>query len=122
MTLGEKQDNKVRLNLHCILFSKHQRCTVIGKNYEPSFLISFLFLLSFFKASASIHGTLLADASSQCCWSPRIHTDICGRGIWRSLDIAQQCTVQVCKQKILQQSHIVWKLCTSFLGSNVLQC
>jgi len=47
--------------------------------------MSFLFLFSFFNASASMHGTLLADASSQCCWSPKIHTDICGLGIWRNL-------------------------------------
>jgi hypothetical protein len=28
-----------------------------------------------------MYGTLLALASSQCCWSPRTHTCILGRGI-----------------------------------------
>lgn len=49
--------------------------------YIPSFFTSFLFLFSFFRASTSMYGTLLALASSQCCWSPRTHTCILGRGI-----------------------------------------
>ena len=49
--------------------------------YIPSFFTSFLFLFSFFRASTSMYGTLLALASSQCCWSPRTHTCILGLGI-----------------------------------------
>lgn len=54
----------------------------------PSFLTSFLFLLSFLSASTSIQGILWASASSQCSWSPRMHTFMEGRGMWRSLSEA----------------------------------
>lgn len=51
----------------------------------PNFLTSFLFLFSFFKASTSMNGMLLALASSQCWASPRIQTCIFGRGMYFSL-------------------------------------
>lgn len=40
----------------------------------PSFLTSFLFLLSFFKSSTVMLSTLRALASSQCLTSPSTHT------------------------------------------------
>uniref|UniRef100_A0A6B0UUE9 Putative secreted protein n=1 Tax=Ixodes ricinus TaxID=34613 RepID=A0A6B0UUE9_IXORI len=49
--------------------------------FLASFLTSFLFLLSFLRASVSMHGRLLALASSQCCWSPKTHTWNFGRGM-----------------------------------------
>lgn len=49
--------------------------------FLASFFTNFLFLLSFFRASASMYGTSLALASSQCCWSPRMQTCILGRGM-----------------------------------------
>lgn len=52
---------------------------------SPSFLTSFLFLLSFFRASMSMWGMSTALASSQCCWSPRTHTENLGRGVDLSL-------------------------------------
>ena len=48
--------------------------------FLPSLFTSFLSLLSFFRASASIHGRSLALAWSICTWSPRIHTFILGFG------------------------------------------
>uniref|UniRef100_A0A6B0URS7 Putative secreted protein n=1 Tax=Ixodes ricinus TaxID=34613 RepID=A0A6B0URS7_IXORI len=53
--------------------------------FLASFLTSFLFLLSFLRASVSMHGRLLALASSQCCWSPKTHTWNFGRGMCFSL-------------------------------------
>lgn len=53
----------------------------------PSFLTSFLFLLSFFRASMSMCGSSAALASSQCCWSPRTHTENLGLGRVFSLHV-----------------------------------
>lgn len=53
--------------------------------FLANFLTNFLFLFNFFKASASMNGTSLAFASSQCCWSPKIHTCILGRGMYFNL-------------------------------------
>lgn len=49
-------------------------------SFVPSFLTSFLFLLSFLRASMSMCGRSAALASSQCCWSPRTHTENLGLG------------------------------------------
>lgn len=49
-------------------------------NFLPSFLTSFLFLLSFLRASMSMCGSSAALASSQCCWSPRTQTENLGLG------------------------------------------
>lgn len=56
-------------------------------NFIPSFLTSFLFLLSFLRASMSMCGSSAALASSQCCWSPRTHTENFGLGRVFSLRI-----------------------------------
>lgn len=44
------------------------------------FLASFLFLPSFFSTSLTMWGISTAWASSQCCWSPRTHTENWGAG------------------------------------------
>ena len=53
--------------------------------FVPSFFTCFLSLLSFFRASTSMHGNPLALASSQCEASPKMHTFILGRGMCRNL-------------------------------------
>uniref|UniRef100_A0A6B0U2D0 Putative secreted protein n=1 Tax=Ixodes ricinus TaxID=34613 RepID=A0A6B0U2D0_IXORI len=58
--------------------------------FLASFLTSFLFLLSFLRASVSMHGRLLALASSQCCWSPKTHTWNFGRGMCFSLTVPEK--------------------------------
>ena len=62
-------------------------CTppIYHTRHSPSFLTSFLFLLSFFSASMSMWGISTALASSQCCWSPKTHTENLGRGVDLSL-------------------------------------
>ena len=61
----------------------------------PSFLTNFLFLLSFLSASMSMWGISTALASSQCCWSPRTHTENLGRGVDLSLRLGGEKTEQV---------------------------
>ena len=53
--------------------------------FLANFLTFFLSLLSFFKSSALMNGIPLALASSQCCWSPKMHTEYFGFGICLSL-------------------------------------
>lgn len=56
-----------------------------SKHHSPSFFTIFLFLLSFLRASMSMCGSSAAFASSQCCWSPRMHTENLGLGVVFSL-------------------------------------
>ena len=58
--------------------------------FLASFLTSFLFLLSFFSASMSMWGISTALASSQCCWSPKTHTENLGRGVDLSLTVPEK--------------------------------
>merc|ERR1712158_61274 len=58
--------------------------------FLASFLTSFLFLLSFLRSSALMQGRPLDLASSQCCWSPRMHTVNLGRGTCFSLTVPEK--------------------------------
>lgn len=68
-----------------LLDRTHLIANVLSKGNSPSFLTIFLFLLSFLRASMSMCGSSAALASSQCCWSPRMHTENLGRGVVFSL-------------------------------------
>ena len=76
---------------------------IIERRYRPSFLINFLFLLSFFNASTSINGMSRAFASSQCCWSPRTHTFSLGFGMWRNLQVDYKM-----KRRLVQCLHLCY--------------
>ena len=51
-----------------------QPCTEVLQLSIPSFLTSFLFLLSFFRSSTVMASMPRDLASSQCLWSPKTHT------------------------------------------------
>merc|ERR1719458_1020708 len=60
--------------------------------FLASFLTSFFCLLSFLRSSALMKGIPLALASSQCCWSPNMHTENLGRGTCRNLFAGREAT------------------------------
>jgi hypothetical protein len=57
---------------------------------RASFLMSFLFLLSFFKSSALMASTPPCLARSISCWSPRMQMLMFGRGTVGSLTVPEK--------------------------------
>ena len=57
---------------------------------RASFLMSFLFLLSFFKSSALMASTPPCLARSISCWSPRMQMLMFGRGMVGSLTVPEK--------------------------------
>lgn len=75
-------------------------------HFIPSFLTSFLFLFSFFRASMSMCGKSAALASSQCCWSPRTHTENFGLGRVFSLGVWSKCSYYKESQVYTKLTHM----------------
>lgn len=57
---------------------------------RASFLMSFLFLLSFLRSSALMASTPPCLARSMSCWSPRMQMDMPGRGTVGSLTVPEK--------------------------------
>ena len=58
--------------------------------FLANFLISFLFLLNFFKSSTVILSTPSWSAFSQCFWLPRMQTVELGLGMTGSLKVPEK--------------------------------
>lgn len=57
---------------------------------RASFLMSFLFLFSFFRSSADMASTPPCLARSISCWSPKMQMDMLGRGTEGSFTVPEK--------------------------------